>query len=352
MLAQPSDNSPTRPLSGSRRTRPRGPRTLFWTVAPFLVPTVVTAAIALIGVTGPALAPAEIPVPGGPAAILERFRDDDAVDALHHVFLHYWSPVAGDSLLLLRLPSVVAMAIGAGLAGELGRRLLAPGTGLLAGLLLAVLPTVGRYAQEATPYAFAFLTATAATLQLYRTLDRPGAGRWTGYGLLVCLTALLHVAALLMLAGHAYTIYSRWRLSREQALFWWFPVTVLSLVPPAPLISLAARQHADQLGWHPHPVWDLARAAPEALTGSLGGLIVIGLAFAARWPDRALIRELAALALVPPLALIIASFLLATPVWHPRHVLLALVPLTLCAAAALRGLRLRALLVLAVVAAL
>ncbi|BAL92516.1 hypothetical protein AMIS_72960 [Actinoplanes missouriensis 431] len=343
------DDSPTRPLAAPRRAGARGPLALAWAWGPFLVPAAITVAVGLIGLATPAPGPRERLVLAvsalTPEQILDTARDTDAVNAFYHLLMHFWAGPAGGDVTALRLPSVIAMGIGAGLAGELGRRVLTPGAGLCAGLLLAVLPAVSRWAQEARPYALAFLCATGATLLLYRTLDQPRWWRWAGYGCLVTLTGLLHVTALLVLAGHAFTVVSRWLLSRQPALFWWFPVTVLSLVPPAPLISLAARQRAAELAWHPHLPREIVEGLPAA------GVLVIGLALAARWPDRALIRELAVLAVVPPTALLAATVLTAKA-WTPGSALPALVPITLCAAAALRGLRFRAVVVLLAVALL
>ncbi|MFC7527780.1 glycosyltransferase family 39 protein [Actinoplanes sp. GCM10030250] len=350
------DDSPTRPLSGSRRRSPRRAAVLFWAWCPSLVPAGLATAVGLIGLGTPEPGTREVVTRAsaalGPAGILELARQSDAMNAPYYLLMHYWTAAAGDSITTLRIPSLVAVVLATALTGELGRRILGPGIGLCAGLMLAVLPITSRYAQDATPYALALLFATAATLLLYRTLDRPRWWAWTGYGLFVALTGLMHVPALLMLAGHAYTVSSRWRLSRQPSLFWWLPVTVLSLVPPAPLISLGVRQRTASLTWRPATDWDAALLAPGALTGSAAaGLLVIGLAFAARWPDRALIRELGVLAAAPPLLLIGASFLTG-PLWAPFHVLFVLPPITLCAAVALRGLRLRAVLAIALVAAL
>ncbi|WP_229071373.1 glycosyltransferase family 39 protein [Actinoplanes sp. DH11] len=323
---------------------------------PFLVPATLTVSAGLIGLAVPDPGPGEelTRVAAGldPEAILRAARDTDAVNAFYYLLMHFWADLAGHDVPALRLPSLVAMGLGAGLAGELGRRVLTPGVGLRGGLFLAAVPAVSRYAQEARPFALAFLCATAATLLLYRTLDRPHWGRWAGYGLLVTLTGLLHFPALLILAGHAYTMVSRWSLSRQPALLWWLPVTVLALVPPAPLISLGMRQQAALLAWDPDLPWRTSQHPPAALLASAAALLfLLGLALAARWPDRALIRELAVLAAVPPLALAVALTLTGS-FWAPHWALPALVPVALCAAAALRGLRLRAVLALLTVVAL
>jgi mannosyltransferase len=348
------DDSPTRPLAGPRPARQRRRGSLLRTWAPSLIPAAVALAAGRFGLGGPAPGPREglTDAALGPARILTAGRTTDAVHVPYQLFLHYWAGLSGDSIVDLRVASLIAVTLGVGLAAELGRRVLTPGAGLCGGLLLAVLPIVGRTARTAEPWALAFLFATAATLMLYLVLDEPGWARWLGYGTSVALAGLAHPAALLVLAGHTFTVWSRWRLSRERALFWWFPVTVLALVPPAPLISLGVRQHTALFAWRPDTPWDLVGDLPEAFFGAAAaGLLVTGLALAARWPDRALLRELAVLAAVPPLVLVGASFLTG-PLWDPRYVLFALPAVTLCAAAALRGLWLRALIAIVLVAAL
>ncbi|GAA1633175.1 hypothetical protein GCM10009828_071320 [Actinoplanes couchii] len=321
-------------------------------MAPSLLPGVAMLAIGRIGLLTPLPGPDEGTGAASAAMIIDLGRDQDSGRLAYHLFLHYWTVLTGDSLAMQRLPSLIAVALAAALTGELGRRLLTPGAGLCAGLLLVSLPIVNRAAQGAEPWGPALFLATLATLLLYLAMDRPGWVRWLGYGTAVALTGLAHPAALLILAGHSWTVFSRWRLSRERALFWWFPVTVLSLVPPAPLLSLGVRQHTGLFTWHPGTPWDLARAAPAEFFGSLtAGLVLIGLALAARWTDRELLRELTALAVLPPLLLLAASFLTG-PLRAPRHVLIALPAVALCAAAAVRGLRLRTLIAVVLVAAL
>jgi mannosyltransferase len=286
-----------------------------------------------------------------PAQIVAQARHFDGVISPYYLFLHFWTAIFGDSEIALRTPSLIAVALGVGVAGELGRRLFSPGVGLLGALLLVAVPQMSRYAQEARAYGLAFLFATTATLLLYRVVDRGRWWRWLLYGLFVTLTGLAHMFALLMLAGHLYIVLSRWWLSRQRTLFRWFPVTAIAIAPVLPFVYLGATQRGDQLDWIKAMSLGTVRGAPGAIFGAtVAGLLVVGLSLAARWPDRALIRELAVLAWVPPAVLIGVSFL-TDPIWVPRYVLFILPAVALCAAAALHGLRLRGLLVLALVAA-
>jgi mannosyltransferase len=65
--------------------------------------------------------------------------------------MHLWVSLLGASDVMLRLPSVLAMAASAGLTARLGTRLASPRVGLLSGLLFAVLPTTSRYARRHVP---------------------------------------------------------------------------------------------------------------------------------------------------------------------------------------------------------
>jgi mannosyltransferase len=72
----------------------------------------------------------------------------DAVLGPYYLFMFGWIRVFGDSELSLRMPSILGVALAAGLTAQLGRRLFDARTGLLAGLLLAGLPAMSRYASR------------------------------------------------------------------------------------------------------------------------------------------------------------------------------------------------------------
>src|SRR4051812_8078654 len=155
-------------------------------VLPALIPGLLMAAIGLIGASRPVLSWDEIATadvarrPVGQIGHLAQHID--GVFSPYYLFMHLWTTVAGDSVLALRLPSIVAMALAVAVTGELGRRLLGPLTGTVAGLLLCLLPNTSRYAAEARSYAMACLFATLALLMLYRAAERPTPLRWAGYG--------------------------------------------------------------------------------------------------------------------------------------------------------------------------
>jgi mannosyltransferase len=276
----------------------------------------------------------------------------DGVIAPYYMFMRVWTSIFGDSELALRTPSLLAMAVGVGLTGELGRRLFTPGVGLLGGLMLITVPQISRYAQDARVYGLAFMLTTLSTLLFYLALRRPGWARWIVYGVVVTLAGLAHIFGLLVLVGHAFAVGVRWWAGRDRALLRWLVVTAVAVLPVLPLAVLGLTQRGDQLDWiGPMRVGQVLTSPGDIFGSAAVGLFLIGLAYAARWPDGRLVGDFAVLVAAPPALLIGASFVTSS-VWVPRYVMFVVPMIALLAAAALRGFRLRALLAVLLAAAL
>jgi mannosyltransferase len=257
----------------------------------------------------------------------------DAVVAPYYFLMHSWIKLFGTSELAFRAPSIIAMAIGVGLTGELGRRLFTPLIGLAAGLFLCVMPYTSRYAQEARPYATSWMLAALATLLLYRALDHPGARRWVGYGLTIVLLGASHTVALTLIGGHAVAVAVHkcraggWRTGAE-----WLVTVTAALAALLPLALLGVNQRDSQLYWVEPVTARTLGSAPGAIVGSTAtAWLLVGLALLATWRPGYHVMELAALTLVPPAAVTIVS-VLTEPVWVPRYLLIVLAPLALLAA--------------------
>src|SRR5262245_819552 len=218
----------------------------------------------------------------------------DAVVGPYYATVKVWTSVAGTSTVALRMPSVLAMAASAALVTILGTRMFQRWIGLLAGLIFALTPTTSRFAQEARPYAFAILFATAATLLLVRFIERPTTGTGVGYAVCVALLAAFHVVGLLLLLAHA--IAARRRLAA------WATWAGLGVLPALPLAWYGYRERG-QITWIPPARLHIILGTPDVLfvSSSVGGaMIVLGLlAMSRRWG----VLTLASWALVPVLAL-------------------------------------------------
>ncbi|MGA5301982.1 glycosyltransferase family 39 protein [Nucisporomicrobium flavum] len=270
-----------------------------------------------------------------PGEILELARTMDGVIAPYYLFVHVWTGVFGDSVAAIRAPSLIAVVLGAGLVGELGRRLFTPGVGLTAGLIVAAVPQLSRYAQEARAYGMAFFFAVLATLLLHVALGRPTWLRWIAYGIALTLLGYTHLMGLLVLSGHVVAVLLR---RDRRVLIRWAAMVTATLLLVSPLVRLGLAQRGTQLEWIPPMDLHQVLIAPGVIFGApVAGLLVVGLALTARWARPRVLGELAALAALPPALLIAVSFV-TSPLWVPRYVLVVVVPLALLAAVALRGL--------------
>lgn len=99
-------------------------------------------------------------------------------------------------------------------------------TGLVAGLLFALVPTVTRYGHEARPYAFAVLFSVLATLLLLPALLRPTLKGWALYTSAITLTGLSHLVALCVVVAHAVAVL-RARRGGDHVALWAFGCAVV-----------------------------------------------------------------------------------------------------------------------------
>jgi len=292
--------------------------------------------------------------------IVATMPHDDVVHFAYYLVVHVVIRVLGDSNAALRLPSVIAMAVAAAFTALVARRLAQPGgrwyadcTGLLAGVVFALLPAVIRYAQEARSYAIVTMLAAIATYLLLRALDDGRRGWWTAYGAAVFLTGLFNIFGLLILAAHGLTLLATGRLGSrggpgERAvpagrrlagvpLGWLIAgaIAALLLVP----LGLMAYAQRDALSWMSATpivknIIALTRLWPGSATLAwpvfgLAGIGVVASAIAWR-------RGLSAATVALPWLVAPPAILLAVSVSHPvydeRYVEYCLPALAICVA--------------------
>ncbi|MER5637098.1 glycosyltransferase family 39 protein [Kitasatospora sp. NPDC002227] len=214
----------------------------------------------------------------------------DASTGLYYFIEHFWVDAFGHSLLVMRLPSVLAMAGATLFVSLAGAKLFGRRTGLAAGVIFACIPSVSRYAQEARAYAFVMLAVAAATWLLLRALERPTALRWAAYGFSVTLTGYFHMVALTFLTAHAVIVGIRWWHGRRRALLVGFLVSAgVAVLPVLPLMKLGQEQSKDQLSWLTSPP---VQYVGDVFLRGLFGSSLVSYAFLAlailplAWPSR------------------------------------------------------------------
>ncbi len=260
----------------------------------------------------------------------------DAVHGLYYLLMH---PVlaAHPGEFALRLPSVAGAAAAAGGVAALGVRLCRPRVGLWAGLLYAVTPMAGHYAQEGRSYALVAAGAAGATLLLVRAARTLRAGGWwAAYGGTVAVTCLLHELAALVLLAHAGTL----ALARVPARVWsrWACAAGAATLALAPLV-LVSRGQSAQVAWLAPPGPGSVGRLLGAFTGpalpvAVPYLLLVALAVRPsrlRYGGLSLAAVALPLTVVPPAVLMTVSR--AWPLYDERYVLYALAGAPLLAAA-------------------
>jgi mannosyltransferase len=269
--------------------------------------------------------------------ILALLGNQDAVHGVYYLGMHVVIGLLGTSATAIRLPSLLAMAVAAGVTAEVGRRLARatglpapPATGLLAGLLFVGSPQTTFYAQDARPYALVTMSATVATLLLVAAVEDGRRRWWAGYGAAIAVAGMFNLFALLLLAAHGVSLLAgRIRMRR------WLAADAAAIAVLSPLIYLGYRQDR-ALGWAPRPsLGEVVKTAIEFAGSGPLLQVVTGLAICgilARLHHRhgqagaasGLTVTTVALPwlVLPPLILLGAS--LARPVYVERYVLFCL----------------------------
>ncbi|WCO69076.1 glycosyltransferase family 39 protein [Iamia majanohamensis] len=167
---------------------------------------------------------------GATAQLAPTIRGTGGTMALYYVLLDGWVAVVGTSAPALRALSVVCVAACVVVTARLARHLLTPTEGLVATAVVAAMPGLARYAQEARSYALvALLTAGlwAALVAAVRADGTdgppPGSARspwWVALAALATLGVAAHGLFLLQLAaalGSLLALPGRARLLRAAA---------------------------------------------------------------------------------------------------------------------------------------
>ncbi|MCU1762032.1 glycosyltransferase family 39 protein [Pseudomonas sp. 14P_8.1_Bac3] len=269
----------------------------------------------------------------------------DVHPPLYFFLLHGWIGLFGDGIFSIRclsaVPGIVTVWLGVWLMDLLATRRAA----LLAGFLLALLPTAVRYSQEVRMYSLLGLWLIGATIALVYWIRRPHRPRYlVAYALLMTAAFYTHYfTALCVLCHWLYLglirVQPGYRLRHIQRPGWWLAnaAIVLLFLPWLPsLVDLL--RHMDQLrangdvGWElpvtlsslPSMLWsfliqDDGETLPALLFIALplALLVIAGVALAR---DRSVFRGSALLVIYTALPLLLVfgvSFI--TPVFIERY---------------------------------
>ncbi|NBF12325.1 glycosyltransferase family 39 protein [Pseudomonas sp. Fl4BN1] len=192
----------------------------------------------------------------------------DVHPPLYFMLLHGWIELFGDGIFSVRtfsaLPGIVTVGLGVWLVALVATRRAA----ILAGVLLALLPTAVRYSQEVRMYALLGMLLLGATLALVYWVRQPQRWRYLViYTLLMSLAFYTHYfTAFCVLAHWLYLALPGLRSENGARLLgrpsWWLAnaAIVLLYLPWVPEL-LDLLRHMDELkangdvGWEPPVTW-------------------------------------------------------------------------------------------------
>ena len=149
----------------------------------WLLPTLVAGCLGLIRVGWPALWADKLATWGMVTVPWRQawpvLQHTDATLGAYYAVMHVWVSVLGDSDVMLRLPSVLAIGGRRRADGSDGTRLATPRVGLLSGLVFAVLPAASRYSPGGAPVRARGVRRGAVHASRWCTCwTAHGAGRW------------------------------------------------------------------------------------------------------------------------------------------------------------------------------
>jgi hypothetical protein len=239
--------------------------------------------------------------------------------------------VDGANPAVLRLPSIVAIALATYLVYRLATRLVAPDAGWPAAIVFASVGSVSFAAGDARPYAMATLATAAAIFLLVRWLDSGTIFDMLSFCLAAAMGVYLHplfgTALIVELLYAAYRVRTEGRVSIGRLYL--AVVVVILLLVPITVYTLAVLRTAHSHSFAGTPTgYDLfTLLAPPILVGSvLGALMLAALAgervaFSLRPIDRSSLLLFVAATLVPAAMLYGVSVTTSVKVFLPRYAL-------------------------------
>ncbi|MGH2636353.1 MAG: glycosyltransferase family 39 protein [Actinomycetota bacterium] len=283
-------------------------------------------------------------VDDGFGEMLRRAFDHQPMFPTYYMVAWVARSVGGASEWVLRIPSLLAMALASVALARLGTRLFDRETGLLAAIVFAISAPGAYAATDARPYALGLLALVVATLLLVRWLDTRN--RWAAAGFAVAAALVVYVHYLLAAALVAHVVYA---VRRRRAVGWAALLAVgvgflVLLLPLAPWF-LDTYDRRSSLSLTPGTLRGVALslAPPTIVAALLIGAFLSGRAVRAEATDLRAGRDelllLATWASAPPILLFVASRVTGTGVFTPRYLLSALPAIALLAGAGIRMLR-------------
>jgi mannosyltransferase len=207
-LARPLD----RPAAGASTRRRRSPLPAALGIVGFLAVFIGSWIPSFWGDEAASVLSAERSLP----SLFRMLGHVDAVHGTYYLFLHFWIHVFGASEVSVRLPSAVAVGILTAGTFVLGRMLANRNIGIVAAIIVAVLPRTNYLGGDARSYAFSTAIAVWLTILLVQLMRHPFVSKrrealaWLAYAVVAAIGmyVFLYLGLLLVVHG-AWVLSSR-----------------------------------------------------------------------------------------------------------------------------------------------
>ena len=176
--------------------------------------------------------------------LVSLLRGVDAVHGVYYLIIRVWQHIAGDSVVGLRMFSVAAVALGAGLAVFLAAELFGDRFALWAGLAYGVLPQATWASIEARSYVLSATAVTAAMLAFWIAVRIRRWYAWAAYALLLAFAVHVFMFAALAFVGLGVAIFFIDRSAWLGAIV----STAAAVAACLPFVLFAMRQ-SGQVAW-------------------------------------------------------------------------------------------------------
>jgi hypothetical protein len=296
--------------------------------------------------------------------LVRSLMEGDVHVPLYLVVMHWWIPVAGDSVWALRLPSVLLGAAAVPLLFAVARQLVSEQSAYVTAALGAVAPLWVWHSAEARMYPLLVVTCLAAMALLFEAVEYGRWYLWVGYSLATAASFYTHYYALLMVPLYAAWV-CLWRPGLLALTSWAASFgAAVAMFEPWLVLLYAYRLRTDSGGFTNSAadapashgllgliygivafvcvlaVGYLAAGTLHVLTVLVVGcwpLAVLGLVTARRLGSH-LRRDRALFAVVWVVLLVGGGYMIdqvRPGAWHPRYLIMATVPILIGIAALL-----------------
>ncbi|HEX7323399.1 MAG TPA: glycosyltransferase family 39 protein [Mycobacterium sp.] len=256
----------------------------------------------------------------------------DAVHGMYYLFMHGWFAAFPATEFWSRLPSALAVGVGAAGVVVLTELFCTRLVAVCSGMLFAVLPRITWAGIEARPYAFSAMTAAWLTVLCVVAVRRDTLRAWLRYGLLAVVSTLISAFSVLVVVSHAVVILVLG--NRRSTALHWVATAGPALMAMTPFLFFSQTQ-IGQVNWISPLGWRTAtelveqqyfdKSVPFALLSGLVIVAAVGARRAGLRPPPAggatQLSVICAAWILIPTIITLAYSAVVRPVYYPRYLI-------------------------------